>query len=225
MLWGGLSTISFKSYPHHELSVNYLYTQSGETMARYLNGSLPENLADATFETRVLKYSERNVRSLQFQGRHNFKFLYGTQFDWLFSSVTNSQDEPDLRFFSDHYYIEDYGTYSDTTYNIVSYGGYKLPQRLYRNMDEKGNSFDFKFVVPFKQWSGHASMLKFGHLISDKKRTHRERVFEYHNRNTSYVYENNPEEYFSNDYIGIVDSAGGRYTFANYIVVCQRKTQ
>lgn len=218
VLWGGLSTVSLKPHPHHEISANYLYTQSGESMARYLNGSLPENLADATFETRVLKYSERNVRSLQFQGRHNFRFLGGTQLEWLISSVKNSQDEPDLRFFSDHYYIEDYGTYSDTIYSIVSYGGYKLPQRLYRNMDEKGNSFEFKFNVPFKQWAGLASNLKFGYLMGDKKRAHRERVFEYHNRNSAYAYNNNPEEYFSNDYVGIVDSTGGRYTFANYIV-------
>jgi len=218
VLWGGLSAVSLKPNPHHELSVNYLYTQSGESTARYLNGYLPENLADAIFETRVLKYSERNVKSLQFQGHHNFKFLRGIQLEWLFSSVKNSQDEPDLRFFSDHYYVENFGTYSDTTYSIVSYGGYKLPQRLYRDMDETGRSFEFKFSVPFKQWSGLVGNLKFGYLTGDKKRTHRERVFEYHNRNYLYVYDNNPEEYFSNEYVGIVDSTGGRYTFANYIV-------
>ncbi|MCB0295561.1 MAG: carboxypeptidase-like regulatory domain-containing protein, partial [Calditrichaeota bacterium] len=64
--WGGLATLAYKPHPGHEISLNYMHSQSGESKSRYLNGILLRDLSPSdTFETRVLGYTERNIRSFQ----------------------------------------------------------------------------------------------------------------------------------------------------------------
>jgi hypothetical protein len=217
VLWGSLSSVTFMPSDKHSVSIIYMYTQSGENENRYLIGDLPEALADATYETRVLHYTERNLQSFQLKGSHRVKLIAPIETEWLASYTYNRQNEPDLRYFSDHFYVENYGTSAETSYSIISYGGYKLPERIYRHLYEDNLTFDFKASMPFEQWSGLTSKFKFGISSGNKYRAYGERTFQYAN-SSSHTYNGNPEDYFNDPYyVGIIDSTGGRYTFANYI--------
>ena len=74
--WGSLVTLSLKPAPTHELSVTNMYNRNSEDVARYLAGAFPRDLEeDAMYETRVLKFTERQIQSLQLAGKHHFDSL------------------------------------------------------------------------------------------------------------------------------------------------------
>jgi hypothetical protein len=177
VLWGELITTSYTLDSDNELGFNFIHTQSGESTARYLtgkfyDGNLPE---DAIYETRVLKYIERTLNSVQLKGEHHFANIKGINLIWSGNYSANYQDEPDLRFFSDHYTVAGV----DTFYTIRP-SLYTVPQRYFRNLKEDSYNFDIKMSVPFKQWSGLISKFDFGGYYSGKNRTFRERIFELH---------------------------------------------
>jgi outer membrane receptor protein involved in Fe transport len=211
VLWGGLFTTSYHLHPNHELGLNYVHTQSGENMARYINGHFYDgNLSeDATYETRVLRYTERTLNSLQFHGKHYLPGLFKSNIDWNYSYSKNEQDEPDMRFFSNHFYVDEED--GDTSYYIAP-NLYTLPQRYYRELDEDNNSFDLNLTIPFKQWNGQASKLKFGGLFSQKDRDFIEKVYNFKNPANNYNYDGDPDEFFSPENMGIVDSTFNPYS-------------
>jgi TonB-dependent receptor len=219
VLWGGLLTLSYKPHPNHEIASNFIYTQSGETTARYITGKFYDgNLSEnSTFETRVLKYVERSVQSVQLRGQSYFKGLAGARLEWNSSYSRNTQEEPDLRFFSNDYAVS--GT--DTTYSIHP-NLYKVPQRYFRNLDEDNINFDSKISVPFALGDNHPGTFKFGGSFMNKERIFRERIFEYHNIDYG-SYNGNPAGFFSSGSVGIIDKTVDEfgdtlYTFGNYIV-------
>ena len=215
-IWGGLAMLSYSLHPRHQISANFLYTQSGENIARYMTGDDRVDLSEGQLlETRVLKYTQRNLKSFQLNGSHDLYKLAGLRFDWLGAYSKNTQDEPDLRFFSNSYEIDG----SDTVYGVGQTSGFTYPQRLWRNLSEDNSSFDIKISKPFRQWSGLSGNFRIGGSFSKKNRTYRERVFEYDNSNQGrYGYHGDPNLYFSDAYVGLMDSSYGFYRFANYIV-------
>ncbi|MFQ5628992.1 MAG: hypothetical protein ACE5I1_09550 [bacterium] len=70
-----MANLSYKFHPNHNLGIKFLYNHSGESLARYQVGPLPRDLPPGTlFETRVLQYTERELRSFQLDGaHHNFR--------------------------------------------------------------------------------------------------------------------------------------------------------
>ena len=210
--WGALFNGMYKLSLNNEIGFNFMRTQSGHSEARYLSGkyydgSFPTN---AIYETRVLKYAERSLNSAQLKGMHNLAGLGNIRMDWVGTYNINTQDEPDLRFFTNHYTVED----DDTLYTIRP-SLYAMPQRFFRTLDEDNLSFDLKFSMPFRQYSGMASKFSFGGYYSASSRTYRERVFEIKNQDPN-TYTGNPEEFFSDNNTGIIDSTG-IYTFGNYL--------
>ena len=213
VLWGGLFTTKYQLHRNHNLNFNFLHTQGGTSESRFLYGHFYDGNMDSAnvFQTRVLKYVERKLNSFQIGGEHLFTGLNNLNAQWTTSFNKNEQDEPDLRFFSNHYVI----TSTDTVYTIRP-SLYTEPQRLYRNLDESTNAVDLKFTLPFKQWSGYSGNLKFGTYYSYKDREYRERVFKFINQDRN-SYEGDAEAYFSDDNTGIIDSVNGRYVFGNYV--------
>ncbi|MBD3234140.1 MAG: TonB-dependent receptor plug domain-containing protein, partial [candidate division Zixibacteria bacterium] len=200
VLWGGLFTGSYKPNLNHEFGINYIHTQSGESIARYLtgkfyDGNLPE---DAIYETRVLKYTERTLNSFQLNGEHQLNSIFGIRANWKATYTNNTQDEPDLRFFSNHYTVTE-----DDTFFTIRPSHYTVPQRYFRNLEEDNLGFDLKLALPFDQWSGLSSKLSLGSYYSIKSRKFRERVFEYQNQDVN-AYDGDPYDFFSDENCGII---------------------
>lgn len=217
--WGGLISLNTKLSNNNEVSANVFYTRSGESSSRYLVGTWPEQFGintDAYFETRVLKYVERSLQSYQLSGEHYFEKLLGMKLDWKGSISRNSQEEPDTRYFSDHFSNRTFQG-RDTTIYSISTGNYPNPTRYFRTLKEDGSNLEMNMAFPFEQWSGLQAKLKFGGFYSKKNRTFEELRFEYE-RPSSFRYTGNDQEFFSPENTGIIGyDANNNPIWGNYI--------
>jgi TonB-dependent receptor len=212
VLLGVLANFSYKPGASHRLHSTYIHNRSGESTSRYQYGALPRDLpAGTVYETRVLGYVQRALESFQLGGEHN---LAGgsspLKFDWTGSYSKSTQEEPDLRFFTNDYTVVTRSGVTDTVFDIKA-SNYSMPVRFYRNLNEDIYDAQANLVVPFSR----SSSLKLGSSLGHKERTFRERRFMYYSEGARY--DGDPETFFS-DGMGILDSSYGFYTFGNYIV-------
>ncbi|MBN2790783.1 MAG: TonB-dependent receptor [Candidatus Delongbacteria bacterium] len=236
----GLLNLQYNLTRDHSYYFNTVFTQSATDIARYISGHYYDGNMDpeATYETRVLKWIERQLITNQLRGNHRFTKFFDTSFDWNMAYSLTSQDEPDTRFFSDHYMLEyDVDVYEDPvtgdlvvdtlgTYNnyFITPSLYKQPSRYFREMDEDSYNIDLKFTLPFTIYKNADSKFKTGFYFSAKDRTFRERVFQITNQEQLAYndYDADPFSYFS-DGMGIIDvtpvgPTNVRYTWGNYLV-------
>ncbi len=201
--WGASTTIAFQPHDHHEVVATLLRTQSGTSQSTMLGG-YRDQTAGTTFITRGLSYQERALYSVQLRGEHALAPL---QIQWKTSLAKNSQDEPDLRFFSATQNIRESSSGLDTTYSLGG-GNAPPPQRYFRNLYEDSHGAVLDFTLPFRQWSGLSARLKFGGRYDFSEREFRQRRFEYHEgREIDYRdFMGDPNEYFSSDNFGVLDT-------------------
>ncbi len=222
-LWGGLFTASSKLHNNHELTTNIFYTQSGESFSRYLIGNWPEQFGPTAintfFETRVLGWVERNLQSYQLSGDHFLPSVLETKIDWQVALTKNTQEEPDSRFFSNHFTIRPLaGTDRDTILYSITPSNYSQPARYFRDLAENGFSTGINFTTPFKSWNRLNGKFKLGGLYSEKNREFREIRYQYE-RPPALRYLGDPYDFFSESKTGIVDfdSTRNEFVFGNYI--------
>jgi outer membrane receptor protein involved in Fe transport len=210
--WGALMNLSYKLGQHHEIHSNFLYSKSGESSARYINGKYNEGTLDpeAIFETRVLRYTERDLYSSQFRGEHFLPNLFETKIEWIGSYAFTKQAEPDMRFFSDHYFNNADGS---RTYKI-SPAVYPVPARYYRDLNEDNYVFELNLSTPFKQWDGLNGKVKIGGAFSKKERENREERVKF-NTNDQFAFDGNPASYFSSANKGLVYNPDGSVQLDN----------
>ena len=231
--WGSLVTLSLKPSPTHELSVTNMYNRNSEDVARYLAGAFPRDLEeDAIYETRVLKFTERQIQSLQLAGKHHFDSLRDLRAEWSASSSSSAQEEPDLRFFTNNYVTltnrplrdENGEVLRDGEGNVlrgdivdysISPSIYPLPTRYFRDLDENNREFQLNLSLPFKQWQGINSNFKTGFLALDKQRTFHERRYEFDQDDIGY--DGQPDTFFEAEKVGLTSSNGGQYRFGSYV--------
>ncbi|MDW7682294.1 MAG: hypothetical protein SCK70_17150, partial [bacterium] len=207
VLWGSLFNAAYKFNPLNKLMFNVIYNQNGESMARLLDGKYPYESGDASYQTTVLSYNQRSMSSLQLSGDHQFQFLRMSRISWKYSFGKSTQDEPDVRFFTNSYD-------QDLDYYNMKLG--HVPTRYFRFLDEDRKEFSLDITLPLSLWKGKLASFKFGGLTADKGRDFTQRKFIYDTA-TSYNYNGDVDQFFSDQNIGIVDSLsyewqGQRYT-------------
>ena len=201
--WGASTTIAFQPSDHHEIVTTVLRTQSGISQATMLGG-FRDQTGGTTFITRALSYQERALQSVQLRGEHS---LTPFQVEWKVSLGNNSQDEPDLRFFSATQNVRDSFRGIDTTYSLGG-GNAPPPQRYFRNLDETSRGAVLDITLPFRQWEGLGTRIKFGGRYDLSERIFRQRRFEYHEgREVDYRdFGGDIERYFSDKNFGVLDT-------------------
>jgi outer membrane receptor protein involved in Fe transport len=225
--WGGLAGLTYEPGKNHRLNINYMYNRDGESVARYLHGSLPRDFnADRVYEARVLRYTERMLGSLQIGGDHYLGKSLPLRIEWQSAYATNSQDDPDLRYFTDDYQHivrrnGDGEIILDTTTYAISLSRYPAPSRYFRDAQESNGSGKVDFSLPLRQWSNQTGKIKFGGLYMRTDRRRRERTFKYNESLNKIKYAGDPESFFGPDNSGVIDSVqtstGYRYVFGNTI--------
>jgi TonB-dependent receptor len=219
--WGGLVTVNLKPDPMHEVGFDFIYTQSGQSTARFLEGTWDEQFgqnSNAVFQTRVLSYTERNIKSYQLHGKHVLENLLGLGINWSANLSDALQEEPDTRYFTNHYSVQNGGT---PNYSITS-STYALPSRYFRTMNEDTKGVNLEFSLPFSTWDNMAAKFKTGGSFQEKERIFTERRFEYRLGDYSLGaprYNGDPAFFFSPENVGVIgyDSTSSRYIFGNYI--------
>ncbi len=195
--WGTLLKGSYKLNQHNLLSFNFIYNINGTSSADYYEGHYEYDKLDKDdlHQNHVLGFNERRLTSLQFNGDHQFQKLFGLRMDWKASFSKTKQDEPDLRYFTTYLKIS---TDPVTGIKTTQPGIFSnlVPQRYFRYLDEGENELSVNFSLPFKQWSGKNTTVKFGGLYSIKNRDFEEYNYSY----SAYPgYKGDNEAYFSDE--------------------------
>ncbi len=201
--WGTSGTVAYQPSDNHQLAFTTLGSQNGMSQATLLGGFRDQS-SNATFFTRALDYEERSIRSFQLRGEHGFRPI---QIEWQISKAVNTQEEPDLRFFSSDQNIRKTASYVDTTWSLGG-GNAPPPQRYFRDLTESNQGAVLDFSVPFRQWDGLGSKIKFGLRYDDSEREFRQRRFEYvEGREIDFRdFEGDVEKYFSASNLGVQDT-------------------
>ncbi len=212
-LWGGMASAAWRPHAAHEIGSTFIYNRSGEDVARYLVGKFDETLdEDDFYETRVLHFTEREIRSFQVSGKHHLQPLRGIRLEWSGSTSSSTQEEPDLRYFSDNYTIRD----GDTLYSIKP-SSYPDPTRYFRDLDETSREAGLRLSLPFRPWHGRTGEIKAGAFAQDKSRGFNETRFRYQ-RPSSHRFGGDVNGFFTDANVGIIDTTGALPRFGNYIV-------
>jgi len=217
---GLLANFSYKLNDNNKISLNLMRNQNGQNSSRFLSGIFPETsgLYDNTaiFETRALHYIQRALTSGQLKGEHLLPGFKKSKLDWLTSFSLSQQDEPDLRFFANDYFV----TGTDTAYRIQP-AAYTLPARFFRNLDETGIDVKVNLETPFTLWNGIEAKTKFGLAALRKDRTFRESIYRYR-FSSGYDYNGSIADFFAPENLGIVArpedaESGGLYRYGVYL--------
>ena len=214
VFWGTMLNLNMKPATNHQVGVNFMHNQRSENEGRYLEGRFQRGFDDprVTFETRTQRFIERGNTSLQLLGESLFNSLGNTKLVWNASYNRSTQDEPDIRFFSN-----DYTPDGDSNLYFIDQAVYAGPQHFYRNMVEDRYWFDASAAIPFQSFTGTNGTIKIGGAYDYKTRNFAEQRYEY--RAQAAQYNGNPDEYFADDNLGIVDTTrSGRPVYGNYIV-------
>ncbi len=213
ILWGGLANLSYRLAQRHELGLNLLYNQSGQQSARLRTGSFPRDLSsNQVYETRALETIERALASVQLRGEHAFTDR-GTQVEWNASLARSTQDEPDLRFFSNHFTP----SAIDTSYTIAA-NLYPEPTRYFRDLEENSATANLDVTVPVRLFD-RTLRFKTGGSFLAKERTFRERRYEFQRNANQLTYSGDAESFFGDQSVGIIgQDEDGRPVFGNYLV-------
>ncbi|MDE2730133.1 MAG: outer membrane beta-barrel protein [Bacteroidota bacterium] len=201
--WGGSGTLAFQPTDNHELAFTLLRTQSGTSQATMLGGYRDQS-RNATFFTRSLDYKERSMSSYQLRGEHGFRLI---QMAWSVSVARNTQNEPDLRFFSSDRNIFETSGGLDTTWTLGG-GNAPPPQRYFRDLEEDTRGAILDVAIPFRQWNGLGARVIFGARYDDSQREFRQRRFEYvEGREISFAdFHGDPAAYFNEVNLGVRDT-------------------
>ena len=206
VLWGALVKLSYKPSSKHKFSFNYMHNQSGSSTAREMVGEIPSDDEELFFQTRVLGYIQRALDVFQLQGTHSFGETGSFKMDWIGSATVSSQEEPDLRFFSNDFTGEGANRIYDIQPNL-----YPKPNRFFRNLEENNQDLKVHFTKEFKTKNELSGKIKFGGAYTHKDRFFEELRFEYSEGPFANRYDGNPASYFAPNNLGVFVEGSVRY--------------
>lgn len=172
--WGGAFGLGWRPSEHHELAFTFLNTQTGENSAYRIAGF---NRVDfgSIYEATTLQYTERNLRSFLFRGKHEFPDVRDALLEWQVATTTTTQEDPDLRVVAA--LRSPGGTFFDN-------GVYpQNPSRFWRDLEEKNLSYRVDTTFPFVNWALDEGKFKFGFNIAESQRDFVQSGFAYLSEN------------------------------------------
>ncbi|MFP4416510.1 MAG: TonB-dependent receptor domain-containing protein [Chitinispirillaceae bacterium] len=224
VMWGALATLTLKLPEHSDIGFDFFYNRIAEDKARFLMGTFDNMDGGWNFETHTIHYTERDLNSIQIHGTHTLSSLDSLSLNWRLSRAQTKQSEPDVRSFS--YEWGPHPSRDDTTYLIDVSGLYDYPTRFFRTLTESNYSLGVDLSYPFYlPWHDLRQELKIGFLGMNRDREFRVRQFKFQSKQSNLFqeFDGDLEGYTSPENIGIVDSAHGRYTFAQYVTEIGKK--
>ena len=206
---------------NHKLKILGMLNQNGKSSARYFDGrNLSDDVTNGNEEQRTQRYLERRLKTMQISGDHDFEGAKKSELKWNFGITKSYQNTPDLKVFTNSYQyleVEDEETgdfYLDTVPSYeINPSLYPGPTRYYRFLDEDNINLktDYKFNLNDEEY------IKIGGAYLDKERTNEEYRYTFNANGVSY--NNDLDEYFSDQNMIVGQSKNGRGGSANYINV------
>jgi len=176
VLWGAIANLSYKITPNHNLGFVYLRNQNSITSTSFQEGEMPKDQPGLYLQTRALEYEENSMSSYQTKGEHYFEGLKKLKVDWLYAFSQSNQNQPDLRYFSNDYTIDEIT--GDNNYSIQA-SIYPVPTRYYRELSQTTSDAKLNFEFNIKEKEGRSSKIKFGGAMLQQKRVLTENRYNY----------------------------------------------
>lgn len=212
VLWGAIANLSYKISPNHKLGFVYLRNQNGITSTSFQEGEMPKDQPGLYLQTRALEYEQNALSSYQTKGEHYFKSLNKLKVDWMYAFSQSNQSQPDLRYFSNDYTVDE--VTGDTNYSIQA-SIYPVPTRYYRELNQTTSDAKLNFEFNIKEKDGKASKIKFGGAMLKQERLLRENRYNY--RSQGFLnYEGSVEAYL-NDSNFVLPGPGN--PISNYLYI------
>jgi outer membrane receptor protein involved in Fe transport len=181
VLWSALGNINLKLNEKNKIGLLLMHNHSGISTGRFQEGEKSSDEAGLFYQTRTLQYLERGLSSAQLHGEHVAESWGMLKFRWLSSFTYSTQDEPDLRYFTNSYNIIG----GNPVYEIAP-SIYPVPTRYWREMREYNFNNKLDAELPFR-FAGNASKLLVGGSMVIKNRTFREQKFSFPENSNSYM--------------------------------------
>jgi len=172
-LWGALVNATYMIGADQKITLTGIHNQSGTSTARYAEGRKFSDDPDDIFQTRSWRYLQRGLSTVQLGGDHLISSEKKIKLDWLSSYSISTQDDPDLRFFTNRI--------SDSGNVFIKPSSDNTPTRFYRNMQQSNWDTKVNVSIPFKQWNGGSSLFKAGLSYLTKDRAFREDRYNFNN--------------------------------------------
>lgn len=186
---GGLANLAVKIAKKHTIGVTGIYSNDAEKVARQQTGSFMGQLSDsrAQFNTNVLEFTQRELKTIVVNGNHSFKLLNGLDIDWSASNTNTRQYEPDLRYFA-YTSVKDTADsvgangdlvrYLDTAY-YMNNAEFAFPYHFYRDLKDKQQQAKIDFTLNVNK--SQSFKIKWGAYYSTAKRNFEEYRFQMNN--------------------------------------------
>jgi len=238
---GGFANLSVKIKNGHQIQATGIYSNDAEIMGRQQQGAFVGQVSNskAVFNTNSNQFTQRELKSLQLNGRHVFQSLLKSELSWTASANRAIQDEPDLTYFA-YTTVEDYFDRVDsagnptsvyTTEYYLNNAEYARPFHFFRYLDDRQQQARIDLKIPLS--TKNDNMVKVGAYYNGLERSFKEYRFELSDngipnelRFTNYLNEK-PGDFsglFAAQNMGIVDTtytstgAVNRYTTGYYYV-------
>ncbi|MDX2002941.1 MAG: TonB-dependent receptor [Chitinophagales bacterium] len=194
VLWSGMLGGAIKS-KKSRLTLQLFHTQNGEKAAserEQIDGiDQYESVAD------ILSYSQRSISNVLVTGRHKLEKM---EIEWKNSFTYSIIKDPDLR-------VMQFAKQDSVI--VVETGGSSQTNRYFRDLNEINENFRVDFMVPFKQWSGLNSKVKFGVYETYKTRSFKSYVATLNS--DGFVIENNADDLLLEENIWTPTNTDGTY--------------
>jgi len=214
VIWGGMLSTTMKLTPNNKIGVMLMRNQSGTNAVTYQEGQKRRDDPDDIFQARTWEYVERSLTTGQLNGKHVLTNMNNIAIDWLASYSISQQDEPDLRFFTNRYDPVDDRFFIKPSSDVPA-------SRFDRNLNQANTDVKLNFSVPFMQWNGLSSMLKFGGSYVFRDREFRESRYNFNSGSFSFP-DGDLTAYFADENLIQADDAGyvnpstGLYVSSNF---------
>jgi len=179
VLWGFMASGSLKLNDNSNITINLIRNQGGTSSSRYQEGW--NDYHEVNIQTRTLTYAQRAFSAAQLLGEHKIESLGNLMVNWQMAYSLSKQDEPDLRFFTNIYEINN----SEDTIYTIDPAKQGVPARYWRYMKENNYDGKLDFSLPYKIANRDAK-LQFGGKFMFKNRAFTERRFDVNDNNDSY---------------------------------------
>jgi hypothetical protein len=206
--WANVINLAYEIIPEdHTIGFTFYWNQNGEDTTRRQVGTI-ENF-EQTVDLNTLQWVERQVHAFQIRGDDHFEDFLDLKTDWLVSLANTTQDEPDLRYFNYAYQPDGSNpVFSNSIPEPI------FPTRFYRNINEDSIWAALNNKIPFKQWSGEESFVKFGGAYAGSERQFEEQTFQFAG-SSAWGEPPNPNNYFTPSNIRYTTQTTSRGT--NYL--------
>lgn len=172
VLWGNNLNFALNVTPEHQLFSKTFYgTQSDKTFMEGFGNVLGSS--EFEFITENLDYTAREIFSQVFGGKHSVKYSENMQphkVEWSYNYAEAGRDQPDLR---TRIWTRNVGT-SDPFRAQVNDG-----ERFFSEAEDVTESIKGAYELPYEQWSGLQSKLKFGYEAIDRVKDFESTLYTY----------------------------------------------